>query len=171
MSRSLAPCNHEDEMRALSDPAKWLATLSCVTMLACIETSGPVEAEPQVIEQTTFAPTLGIDLSAMEILESGVYIQDLTVGEGDSVVWGEEVRVGFDGWLSNGTLFDSDEHTLLMGNNEVIAGFEEGILGMRLGGVRRLIIPPALGFGNFQDGNVPGGSILIFEVRILNITR
>lgn len=158
-------------MRALNTPAKWLTTLTCVMMLACIETSGIPEAEPEVIEETTFAPALGIDLSAMEILEGGVYIQDLTVGEGDPLAWGEEVRVSFDGWLSSGTLFDSNDHTFILGNDQVIEGFERGVLGMQIGGLRRIIIPPALGFGNFQDGNVPGGSILIFDVEMIDIIR
>lgn len=159
-------------MRALKNPARWLAVLAPLTMVACgLEVSEPTEVELQVIEELTYAASLGIDLAAMEVTGSGVYILDLTLGEGEPVVWGEEVRVRYEGWLNTGTRFDAGEFGFLMGNNQVVPGFEQGIFGMMLGGKRQMIIPPILAYGNQGVGSIPPGSVLIFEVELLDIVR
>jgi FKBP-type peptidyl-prolyl cis-trans isomerase FkpA len=127
------------------------------------------------IDQTTFAPELEIDLSAMTQTGTGLYLQDLEVGTGEAAATGDRVQVYYRGWLANGTLFDSRqapsppiELRLLPG--QVIAGFGEGVRGMRVGGVRRLIIPPALGYGNQPQGIIPANSILVFEVELVAVT-
>jgi len=171
-NRSLVSRHLEDEMRALNASARWLTVLTSVTMLACsIDIADPGPVELQVIEEIEFASSLGIDLAAMEMLGTGVYIQDLTVGEGAPLVWGDQPRVRFAGWLNDGTGFDSGEFGFLMGNNQVVPGFEQGIFGMRLGGVRRIIIPPILAYGAQGGGSVPPGAVLIFEVEVLEVVR
>ena len=158
-------------MRVLNAPAKWLTVTTCVTLLACGDTTAPGEVEFQVIEDLEFAAILGVDLSAMELHETGVYIQDLTAGEGDPVTWGDEVWLGYEGWLYDGTRFDAGEIDFILGSGQVIPGFDQGILGMRLGGQRRMVIPPALAYGTQGAGSVPPGSVLVFEVEVLNVVR
>ncbi|MCK6537891.1 MAG: FKBP-type peptidyl-prolyl cis-trans isomerase [Polyangiaceae bacterium] len=82
------------------------------------------------------------------------------------------VRLHYVGTLEDGSVFDSSRQRgtpfeAQLGQGQLIKGFEEGIAGMRVGGLRRLIIPPELGYGERGTGNIPPGSILIFEVELL----
>jgi FKBP-type peptidyl-prolyl cis-trans isomerase len=145
-----------------------VALLAVPVVAACssIEVSGP-EVVFQVIEETTFDASLEIDLALMTKLPSGIYIQDLVVGEGVEFVSGDIAEVAYQGWLSNGLLFDQGDFSFLSGNQEVIPGFELGVLGMKVGGTRRIIVPPELGYGANFVGAIPPGSILVFEVDLL----
>lgn len=106
---------------------------------------------------------------------SGLGYQDLDVGDGDMAEAGDTVSVHYTGWLVDGTKFDSSvdrgqpfEFTL--GAGSVIQGWDEGVAGMRVGGTRKLSIPPELGYGDRGAGNViPPGATLIFEVELLEI--
>ena len=129
------------------------------------------EGDLEVIEEITFAPSLGVDLSKMTRLPSGVYIQDLVVGSGVSLLLGDYADVKYIGWLRTGFQFTQGETRFLMGNNEVIVGFEQGVTGMKAGGSRRVIIPPALAFRNALNGAVPPGAIVIYEVDLTAIDR
>jgi peptidylprolyl isomerase len=124
----------------------------------------------EVIEETTFAAALDIDLADFTRLETGVYIQDEVVGTGDAAVFGTRANLTFVGWLSDGTQFDSGPFEFLLGNSETILGFEQAILGMRSGGVRRMVIPPALAYGVRGSGPVPGGAIVIYRVELVDVT-
>ena len=157
-------------MHAWNARARWITALTPLMLLACGDGStDPEVIEFQIIEELTFAASLGIDLSAMEQTNTGVYIQDLTVGVGETLVWGDRPTVLFSGWLHDGTNFDSGEFNFLMGNNQVIPGFEQGIFGMRFGGIRRMIIPPILAYGDQAVGSIPAGSVLIFEIEVTDI--
>ncbi len=157
-------------MHAWNAPARWIAALTPLMLMACGDSATEPDAvDFQVIEELTFAASLGIDLSAMEKTSTGVYIQDLTVGVGEGLVWGDRPTVRFSGWLHDGTNFDSGELNFLMGNNQVVPGFEQGIFGMRFGGIRRMIIPSILAYGDGAVGSVPPGSVLIFEVEVTAI--
>lgn len=145
-----------------------LAAVGGVT--ACGDATGP-DADFQVIEEVTFAPSLGIDLAEFERLNTGVYIKDEVVGEGEELVWGDRAdEVNYTGWLVDGTLFDSGTFGFQMGTNRVIPGFEQGMFGMKAGGVRRIIIPPVLAYGAEGTGSIPPGAILIFEVELVRFT-
>ena len=124
----------------------------------------PVAIEFEVIEETTFAASLGVDLGVMQELASGVFLEDLVVGTGEAVTLGSTVTVSFTGWLTNGTQFDSGQFGFLTGNDEVISGFEDGVLGMRVGGTRLVVIPPSRGYGSSARGAIPPGSVLVFEI-------
>lgn len=106
---------------------------------------------------------------------SGLLIEDLTVGYGDEAVSGMAVTVHYTGWLKDGTQFDSsvsrgDPFRFSLGRGEVIAGWDEGVQGMRVGGRRRLQIPPALGYGAWGAGDViPPNATLVFEVELLAV--
>ena len=112
---------------------------------------------------------------------SGLQIEELALGAGDPAAFGKDVLVHYTGWLSSadgepGSQFDSshDRHQpfgFALGQGSVIAGWEEGVVGMRVGGKRRLIIPPALGYGEFGAGDViPPNATLIFDVELLEVS-
>jgi FKBP-type peptidyl-prolyl cis-trans isomerase FkpA len=106
---------------------------------------------------------------------SGLEIEDITVGNGDAAAAGHHVTVHYTGWLTDGQKFDSskdrgDPFDFPLGGRRVIAGWDEGVQGMRVGGVRKLTIPPELGYGARGAGGViPPNATLVFEVELLEI--
>jgi len=106
---------------------------------------------------------------------SGLIIEDLTVGEGEIATSGQRVTVHYTGWLQDGEKFDSskdrdDPFEFALGAGRVIKGWDEGVQGMKVGGSRKLIVPPALGYGARGAGGViPPNATLVFEVELLDI--
>ena len=106
---------------------------------------------------------------------SGLKYEDLKVGEGAEARSGDRVEVHYTGWLENGTKFDSSvdrgkPFPFPLGAGRVIKGWDQGVAGMKVGGKRKLIIPPALGYGERGAGGViPPNATLIFEVELLKI--
>jgi len=120
---------------------------------------------------TVYAPDLGIDIGRMAALPSGLHMRDLEVGSGEIAVTGRTVRVIYTGWLPNGVEFDSNMDgqpmAFVLGVGDAMAGWEEGITGMRAGGRRSLVIPPALGYGERGlPGVIPPNSTLIYDIRL-----
>ena len=103
-------------------------------------------------------------------------IEDLVVGQGVEAKEGNVITVNYTGWLENETQFDSslspgrDPLVITLGAGQVIQGWDEGIPGMKVGGKRRLTIPPHLGYGNQAVGAIPANSTLIFEIDLLGVT-
>lgn len=147
------------------------AILGAILALAGCGTdiTGSQEGQEEVIEETTFAPSLGIDLSRMTRLPSGVYIEDLVEGTGEGLALGNTARLSFTGWLRTGVQFTQGEVRFFLGNSEVIAGYELGVMGMKAGGVRRIVIPPVLAFGPAGSGTVPPGAIVVYRTTLLEI--
>jgi FKBP-type peptidyl-prolyl cis-trans isomerase FkpA len=106
---------------------------------------------------------------------SGLTIEDITVGAGAAAAAGQSVTVHYTGWLTNGTKFDSskdrnDPFVFPLGAGRVIKGWDEGVQGMKVGGKRKLTIPPALGYGARGAGKViPPDATLVFEVELLGV--
>src|SRR3954470_7157974 len=106
---------------------------------------------------------------------SGLIVEELVVGNGDTAASGQNVTVHSTGWLTDGTKFDSskdrdDPFEFGLGGRQVIAGWDEGVQGMKIGGKRKLTIPPALGYGARGAGGViPPNATLVFEVELLEI--
>src|SRR5690349_11427673 len=102
---------------------------------------------------------------------ASLQIEDLQVGNGAVATKGKKVSVHYTGWLTNGTKFDSskDRNKLFqftLGAGEVIRGWDEGVAGMKVGGKRKLTIPPHLGYGDRgAAGVIPPNATLIFEVE------
>ena len=141
--------------------------LVTVALVGCGEDSNPF----QVIEETEFAPSLGVDLAQMQKLPSGVYIQDLVTGTGDELVFGSRMTFTYTGWLTDGTEFGSGTLTAALVEDPepgegVIDGLADGMIGMRVGGTRLLVIPPDQAYGDQDWGAIPAGSILVFEVTL-----
>lgn len=102
-------------------------------------------------------------------------VQDLVVGAGPEAGDNSNVKVHYTGTLIDGTVFDSSRDRgqpfeFLIGAGEVIEGWERGVNGMRVGGRRRLTVPPHLGYGRRGvAGAIPGGATLIFEIELLEV--
>jgi FKBP-type peptidyl-prolyl cis-trans isomerase len=101
-------------------------------------------------------------------------ITDITVGTGAEAVAGKKISVNYIGTLADGTKFDSSydrnqpfEFTL--GTGQVIAGWDQGVAGMKVGGKRKLVIPPSLGYGAQANGSIPANSTLTFEVELVAV--
>ena len=108
-------------------------------------------------------------------LESGLEYKEIECGDGETAEAGDTVFVHYTGKLADGTEFDSSEGKdpleVTLGTGGVIAGFDEGLTGMKLGGKRKLTIPPELGYGPTGSGPIPPNATLIFEVEIVDIKK
>ena len=106
---------------------------------------------------------------------SGLIIEDVVVGDGAEASAGQNVSVHYTGWLTDGTKFDSskdrdDPFEFDLGGRGVISGWDEGVVGMKIGGTRKLTIPPQLGYGARGAGGViPPNATLVFEIELLGI--
>jgi len=105
---------------------------------------------------------------------------DVRVGSGASAATGKTLTVNYTGWLfdasrtdQKGLQFDSSvgktPFTFTLGAGQVIAGWDRGLVGMNVGGLRRLVIPPSLGYGAERSGPIPPNSTLVFDVELVNV--
>ena len=105
---------------------------------------------------------------------------DLIVGTGTAAVNGKTVTVNYTGWLydagkpdNKGNQFDSSigrsPFTFVLGTGQVILGWDVGVGGMKVGGTRRLVVPPNQGYGPNAYGPIPGNSTLVFDIELLNV--
>ena len=112
----------------------------------------------------------------MTTTPSGLIVDELTVGDGAVATAGQQVKVHYTGWLTDGKKFDSskdrdDPFVFPLGAGRVIKGWDEGVQGMKVGGKRKLTIPPALGYGARGAGGViPPNATLVFEVELLGVS-
>ena len=106
---------------------------------------------------------------------SGLIYEDIETGTGAAAQSGQKAKVHYTGWLKNGQKFDSSKDRdepfdFMLGAGQVIKGWDEGVVGMKVGGKRKLTIPPSLGYGARGAGGViPPNADLIFEVELLGV--
>jgi len=136
--------------------------------LAACAPSGPPN-----IAQTTFAPSLDVDLSASTKASSGLYYRDLVPGTGAGAQLGQTVSVYYTGWLPDGTKFDSNvgkaQFSFILGAGQVIPGWDIGMLAAQAGSTRQLILGPDYGYGSARVGSIPPDSILVFDVQVVSV--
>jgi FKBP-type peptidyl-prolyl cis-trans isomerase len=106
---------------------------------------------------------------------TGLTIEDTALGAGAAAAPGQTINVHYTGWLAGGRKFDSSRERneafeFEVDAGQVIAGWDEGLRGMKVGGTRRLVVPPHLGYGVQGSGNaVPPNATLVFDVELLGI--
>ena len=150
-----------------------LRSALCALLLACTTekqpeaSAAPLNPDPA---QNTYAASLGVALPAFFKTPKGVYYQDLQPGTGIASIPGRKANVRYTGWLANGKQFDSGTYAFTPGSHEVIEGWDEGIVGMKVGGKRKLVIPAALGYGaNGAPPDIPPNAVLVFDVELLSV--
>jgi FKBP-type peptidyl-prolyl cis-trans isomerase len=122
-----------------------------------------------------FSAALGVDTTALTRTASGLRFVDVTEGQGEEASPGRAATVDYTGWLTNGKKFDSsrdhgEPFTFTIGAQQVIAGWDEGVAGMRVGGRRKLVIPPDLGYGaGGAPPDIPPNAVLVFDVELRDV--
>jgi len=148
---------------------KWmtLSLISVIAATACTKKKPGEETDTntaggntQVAMQATPAPK--------------VEIEDVSAGKGAEAVAGKQVTVHYTGTLKDGTKFDSSvdrkqPFTFNLGKGEVIRGWDQGVVGMKIGGKRKLSIPPELAYGSNAVGAIPANSTLLFEIELIDV--
>jgi FKBP-type peptidyl-prolyl cis-trans isomerase len=113
------------------------------------------------------------DADGYTVTESGLKYKDTVEGDGETATAGDTVSVHYTGTFEDGSQFDSSvggtPFEFTVGEGYVIAGWDEGVQDMKVGGKRELVIPSDLGYGDYDYGPIPGGSTLYFEVELLEI--
>ena len=105
---------------------------------------------------------------------------DLRLGSGAVAETGKSITVNYTGWLydpdkaeQKGLIFDTSigrsTFTFVLGAGQVIPGWDKGVVGMQVGGLRRLVIPPSLGYGQIRQGPIPPNATLVFEVELIDV--
>lgn len=155
--------------RRASSRRRRVTTIALTLLAACGHTEHPAVS----IENTKFAPSLGVNLAGSTKTPSGLYIRDLSQGAGATLATGQTVGMRYVGSFANGDVFDSNPSpkpafAFKLGGGQVIKGWDEGLVGMRVGGKRQLVIPATLGYGPNDYGPIPGNSVLIFTVEALS---
>ena len=121
------------------------------------------------------APTNPAPVKPAPVPTAELKIEDVTLGTGAVAEAGKMVSVHYTGWLTNGTKFDSSKDrgrpfSFPLGAGRVIKGWDQGVAGMKVGGVRKLTIPPQLGYGEGGAGaTIPPNATLVFEVELLGV--
>lgn len=148
--------------------------LSGLGLMNSSENNNPTDSTPSTAGGTSAIPT-----------SDSLQIQDTTIGTGATAQAGDQVSVEYVGKLADGTIFDqSSAHSGIMpgcskpnqfcftlGAGQVIQGWDRGVLGMKVGGVRTLIIPPMLAYGSQGVGPIPPNATLTFEVKLLSVNH
>ena len=157
-----------------------LVSIALVASLVLVVACGSNEKEtaaPSGTPMATAAQTGGgpPPVSAQAtVTASGLKIIEIKIGTGDEVQKGQTVSVHYTGWLADGTKFDSSLDrgqpiSFVLGGGQIIPGFDEGVAGMRVGGERRLILPPDLAYGaQGRSPQIPPNAELTFDVQLVS---
>ena len=121
----------------------------------------------------TYAASLGVNIANMTKKNDNLFVQDLVVGTGAEAIAGRTIRVTYSGFLINGKPFDSNvggaAFSFTLGAGMVISGWDLGVVGMKVGGKRKLVIGSALGYSNQGQGPIPANATLVFDVELLGV--
>ena len=163
------------EIQHITRPTHLKRLLAGLLILAGMVGCGGKPDRPAGAAKAGFSPALGVDTAAMTKTPSGLRYQDLTKGDGAEATAGKSVQVHYTGWLPNGEKFDSsrdrnEPFSFTLGAGQVIAGWDEGVAGMKVGGRRKLVIPPDLAYGTAgAPPDIPPGATLVFDIELLAV--
>jgi FKBP-type peptidyl-prolyl cis-trans isomerase len=155
-------------------------TVSVAVLMAVLGpfalSAGPAKVASRLAQDRPNPARTPVPANIPEVVTpSGLKYTDIRVGEGDEASSGKIVEVHYIGWLEDGIRFDSTrDHnrplTFRLGAGDVLKGWDEGLAGMKVGGKRRLVIPPGLGFGKEGVGSVvPPNAVLYYEFELLGV--
>jgi len=170
ISLALAGCHHEGAAVSAGADSGTSSTSSSA--------SGPSSSSTSSSSSSSMSTGASVTSSAAQevTMPSGLKYQDLKVGDGAVAENGTTVSVHYTGWLTDGTKFDSSvdrgqPFSFHLGAGQVIRGWDEGVRGMRVGGKRKLTIPPDLGYGaaGTPGGPIPPNATLIFDVELKDV--
>jgi FKBP-type peptidyl-prolyl cis-trans isomerase FkpA len=145
-----------------------LALLPWLALAAACGSRGDAKA-------SGFSADLGVDTTTMTKAPSGLWYTDVTTGQGAEAEPGRTVRVHYTGWLPSGKKFDSsrdrgEPFAFTLGAGQVITGWDEGVKGMKVGGRRKLVLPPSMAYGEAgAPPDIPPGATLVFDVEVLGV--
>jgi peptidylprolyl isomerase len=134
-------------------------------------------AVPALATEEKTKPEVKVAAAKQVTTASGLKYTDVKVGSGASPVKGKQVKVHYTGTLENGKKFDSsvdrkEPFAFTIGVGQVIAGWDEGVMGMKVGGKRKLVIPSKIGYGERGAGGViPPNATLLFDVELLDVAK
>jgi peptidylprolyl isomerase len=162
-------------MKPGSSPRLFACLLTAAALIACNDTVAGL-GPPSDPATETFAASLNVNIASMTRLPSGVYIRDDTVGTGVDVTdQADTIVVNYAGYLKDGTLFDSGNN-ITMVRGQLVAGFRNGVVGMKVGGTRKIVIPSEQGYGGASQKDastgeitIPRQSTLIFDVKMIRV--
>ena len=168
--------NNQAQKIANATATVQIATNSVYTATAIVlqtanaNAQATLEAIASTVKPMTFT---GVPTDTVK-LDSGLQYKDLVVGTGQETKTGNLVSVHYTGWLTDGTKFDSSvdrgqPFEFSAGAGNVIKGWDDGVVGMRIGGYRILVIPPNMAYGPQGQGSIPANATLVFEIVLLNI--
>jgi FKBP-type peptidyl-prolyl cis-trans isomerase len=151
-----------------------IVALLPLTLAACLSGTEPVTYPNIPIESTAFDPSLNVNLAASTKTSTGMYYRDITAGTGATAATGKTLTISYKGQLATGAIFDQSTPSqpsfdFVLGAGQVIPGFDQGYVGMKVGGSRQLIIPPSLGYGTAANQGIPPNSVLVFTVNLVAV--
>jgi len=159
-----------------------LLALLALSAAGCLKGTDVEVGTPSDPATETFASSLGVNISQMTKISSNLYIQDVVNGAGAQATTGKSVVVFYTGWLVNGTKFDSNvgmsaTDPIPLGVGDVIAGWDQGLVGMHVGGTRRLVIGSELAYGaagrspppGVSGPAIPPNATLVFVVQLVAV--
>jgi FKBP-type peptidyl-prolyl cis-trans isomerase len=163
----------------------WKAAALALALAACTgDQQGGAQSAEELAQaqpvdataQETYADSLNVDFTKMQRTSTGLYILDIKEGEGEPVQAGQQVALEYTGWLPSGFRFDTSDgkqpYEFTVGRGEAIKGWDEGVIGMKLGGQRRIIVPPKLGYGDEgAAGVIPPTSVLVFNLELVSVQK
>lgn len=163
-----------NKARASSEAAFGLCAPPGTAVPQPVARAQKVPDAPKTAPSADDGPATPPEVSAWTERPDGLAVADLTLGTGAVAEAGAVVTVDYAGWLQNGTRFDASYPRkapikVVLGAGNLIKGWEDGLVGMKVGGKRMIRIPPQLGYGDRTIGPIPGGSTLLFQVELRNV--
>jgi FKBP-type peptidyl-prolyl cis-trans isomerase FkpA len=145
---------------------------------ACV--GGETTAVPNIPSNPaveSYAPVTGVVIANMTKRNDNLFVQDLTVGTGAEATSGKSIDVRYTGWLTNGSVFDSNVGagrpvlTFTLGVGQVIPGWDQGVIGMKVGGKRKIVIGSSLAYQNQSPDTrvIPQNATLVFDVELIAV--
>ncbi len=144
------------------------AAVLMLSVPAVLNAQGRYGPNPREVQ---FSSRLGIDLDAMTERESGLFYRDDPAGTGDPAGLQDTVLMEATGYLVNREAFYAGRMTVTLGSGRVVAGLMEGLVGVRAGGTRWLVLPADLGYGSDEVEGVPPDAVLVFRLRVSEVQQ